>query len=244
MTSELPVALVTGANKGIGLVVAQQLAQEGYRIAACVRSRSPKLDQLITSNDDRHAVFSLDLASDQSIKDCAKAVINWAGQIQALVNCAAVAKGGLFSITRIDDMRSLFDVNLFGTLLLTQYITKKMIRAQTGSVINIVSTAGILSDSGTLAYGGSKAALIHATKVMAAELGAFNIRANAIAPSVVETEMAALMDATAREKLDSRSALKGTIEPSDVANLVSYLVSDQSAKISGQVIRLDRAQPF
>ena len=102
------------------------------------------------------------------------------------------------------------------------------------------SVAGLLADAGTLAYGGSKAALIHATGVLATELGPFGIRVNAIAPAVVETDMASEMDPAARAALDARSALSGTVAASDVAELVAILVSDATAKMTGQVLRLDR----
>lgn len=238
-----PTAIVTGASKGIGLNIATKLAQQGYSIAACSRSLSDELKVLV-DGDPRHSYFSLDLGNGQSIKDCARAVLKWAGKVDALVNCAGQANGNMFLMTRIDDMRHLFDVNLFGSLQFTQYVAKKMIRHKMGSIVNIASTAGLLADKGTLAYGGSKAALIHATKVIAAELGTFNIRVNAIAPAVVETGMAELMDEEARKVLNERSALAGSVEPEDITNLVSFLISDDSSRISGQIIRVDRAMPF
>lgn len=237
------VVVVTGANKGIGLAVAEHLASEGYVIAACVRTNSVSLDALLEKNPE-HKVFILDLAEDQSVKNCAKELLSWAGQVYGLVNCAGLAAGGLFSMTRIEDMRNLFAVNLFGQILLSQYVAKKMVRAKAGCIVNIASTAGILADPGTLAYGGSKAALIHATKVMASELGAFGIRVNAIAPSVVKTDMAELMDEKSRLRLDDRSAIAGMIETGDVADLVGFLMSEKSKKLTGQIIRLDRGMPF
>jgi 3-oxoacyl-[acyl-carrier protein] reductase len=137
-------------------------------------------------------------------------------------------------------MKRVFDINYFNQILFSQYLVKKMVRAKSGSIINIASTAGLLADAGTLTYGGSKAALIHATKVMATELGPFGIRVNAIAPAVVETDMAALMDEKARSALDERSAIKGTVETEDVAELISFLASARSTKITGQIVRLDR----
>lgn len=238
-----PTILITGANRGIGLATAEHLIEEGYRIGACVRSGSQELDQLL-GTDQSHAQFKLDLADELSIHSCAKEALEWAGHVHGLVNCAGMTHGSPFAMTRINEMRDIFNVNLFGTLAFTQFVTKKMIRPRKGSIVNIASTAGIISDSGTLAYGGSKAALIHATKVMATELGAFNIRVNAIAPAIVETEMALQMDAKAREQLDERAAMPGTIEPSDIASMIGFLLSDSSAKISGQVIRIDRGMAF
>ncbi len=240
MTDTLPTAIVTGANRGIGLAIATRLAAEGYRIAACVRSNSAALDTLIAASPDRHATFALNLAEENAIKATAREVLGWTGTPDVLVNCAGQATGSLFQMTRMEDMRVLFQVNLFGTLCLSQHVAKKMLRQKSGAIINIASTAGLLSDAGTLAYGGSKAALIHATRVMATELGPFGIRVNAIAPSVVAGEMGEQMDKKARAALEARAALPGETLPEDVASLVAYLASEDASKISGQVLRLDR----
>jgi 3-oxoacyl-[acyl-carrier protein] reductase len=237
-------AIVTGANRGIGLAVSERLAADGYRVAACVRSGSEALDSLVAAGNGHHAVFTIDLADEESIKTAAREILGWADRPVALVNCAALALGGLFSMTRMQDLRDLYQINLFGPLLLAQYVTKKMLRTKAGSIVNIASTAGLLADAGTLGYGGTKASLIHASRVMATELGVFGIRVNVIAPSVVETDMADLMDEAARRKLDDRSALPGAIQAVDVANVVSFLVSPCSAKVSGQVLRIDRGMPF
>lgn len=236
--------IVTGANRGIGLEIVRQLVAEGYRVGACVRNRSDALDEIIATGSGDHSVFTMDMSDETSIKDGARDLLKWSDIPVGLVNCAGLATGSLFFMTQMDDLRTLYQVNLFGPLLLTQYVAKKMLRARSGSIVNIASTAGLLADAGTLAYGGTKASFMHASRVMATELGAFGIRVNAIAPSVVETEMAALMDERARAKLDDRSALGGTIGTDDVAALVSFLLSSSSNKITGQVIRIDRGMPF
>lgn len=237
------VIAVTGANRGIGLAVAKHLSNQGYTLAACVRNSSNALEALVNP-ESNHKIFNLDLADDVSIQACFKEVRSWSNKVDGLVNCAGIAAGGLFPMTRMENMRNLFNVNLFGQLFLTQLFVKKMIRTKKGSIVNIASTAGILADPGTLSYGGSKAALMHATKVMAAELGAFGIRVNAIAPSVVETDMAKLMDHKSLALLSDRSSLPGRVEPQDIAELASFLISEKSRKITGQIIRLDGGMPF
>jgi 3-oxoacyl-[acyl-carrier protein] reductase len=236
--------IVTGANRGIGLEIVRQLVEDGYRVGACVRNSSSALEDIVATGTGDHAVFKMDMSDEASIKNGAHDLLKWSDIPAGLVNCAGLATGSLFSMTRMSDLQTLYQVNLFGPLLLTQYVAKKMLRAKSGSIVNIASTAGLLADAGTLAYGGSKASLIHASRVMATELGAFGIRVNAIAPSVVETEMAALMDDSARAKLDDRSALGGQIMPQDVGALVGFLLSPASSKITGQVIRVDRGMPF
>jgi 3-oxoacyl-[acyl-carrier protein] reductase len=231
--------IVTGASRGIGLAVATLLASRGYGIVACSRSRSEELDALLSTHPSVDFI-PLDLADAESVKACAQRIHKDQARIDGLVNVAGISSGGLFSMTRMEDIKRVFEVNYFNQILFTQYVAKKMMRAKVGAIVNIASIAGMLADAGTLAYGGSKAALIHATCVLATELGPFGIRVNAIAPAVVETAMANEMDPAARTAMDARSALSGIVSAGDVAELVAFLVSDASAKMTGQVLRLDR----
>ena len=113
-----------------------------------------------------------------------------------------------------------------------------------GSIVNVSSTSSILADSGTLAYGCSKASLSHATKIMATELGSFNIRVNAVAPAKVNTDMGKMMSDKSIKILNSRSSISGEISAGDVADLIYYICTDGARFISGQVIRLDKGMPF
>ncbi|MEM6577496.1 MAG: SDR family oxidoreductase [Pseudomonadota bacterium] len=236
-------AVVTGANRGIGRAVTERLVTDGYHVAGCTRTPSDELNELL-DQDQGHLVVPLDLSDEASISAAARTVLGWSKQINALVNCAGIASGGLFSMTRMDDLRELYQINTFGPLFFTQYLARAMVRSQHGAIVNIGSTAGLLGDPGTMAYGGSKAALMHATRVLASELGGSGIRVNAIAPAVVETDMAQQMQPEARAELDARSHLPGTILVEDVAATVAFLVSDQSSKLTGQIVRLDRGMPF
>jgi 3-oxoacyl-[acyl-carrier protein] reductase len=233
------VAIVTGSSRGIGLSVATRLAEDGYDVAACSRSCPEPLSALL-ARDPGVRFFPLDLADAETVKACAQALHREYAHIDVLVNAAGVFAAGLFAMTKLEDMKRVFDVNYFHQILFTHYVAKKMVRAKAGAIVNIASVAGLRADAGTLSYGGSKAALVHATGVMASELGAFGIRVNAIAPAFVETDMAAETDAAVRATIDERSALRGTVEAADVANLVSFLISDAAAKMTGQVLRLDR----
>lgn len=235
------VAVVTGANRGIGLAAVEKFLNEGWWVCACVRTESEELSALL---DGKGQIYSLDLSDEQSVADCAREIISNTDRVDALVNSGGVAHGALFSMTRLIDLQNVFRVNFFSQILFSQYISKKMMRKKSGVIVNLSSTAGILADSGTLAYGCSKAALSHATRIMATELGAFNIRVNAIAPAKVNTDMGQLMDAESTERLNSRSSIAGEICAGDVADLIHYLCSDGARYLSGQVIRLDRGMSF
>jgi 3-oxoacyl-[acyl-carrier protein] reductase len=239
--TERKVAVVTGANRGIGLATVEKFINVGWWVCACVRSESEELNALLEGNG---KAYFLDLSDEDSVTDCARNVIRNTERVDALVNCGGVAHGALFSMTKLADLQNVFRVNFFSQILFSQYISKKMMRKKNGVIVNLSSTSAILADSGTLAYGCSKAALSHATRIMATELGSFNIRVNAVAPARVDTDMGRLMDAESTGLLNSRSSISGDICAGDVADLIYYLCSDGARYLSGQVIRLDRGMPF
>ena len=172
--------VVTGASGDIGLAIVERLISEGFHVAACCRDRASRIREAL-SDPSQVTIYQLDLRNADSIKSCASDIIKGSEHITGLVNSAGLAQGSLASMTKISDMRDVFEVNLFGPLQFTQFIVKKMMRQKSGTIVNITSTAGILADSGTLAYGGSKAALAHASRVMATEFGSLGIRVNAVA---------------------------------------------------------------
>ena len=235
-------AVVTGGAKGIGLEIVKVLVSNGFEVVVCGRSSSPELQKLNEGPEGNKIHFYvMDLNDESAVKSVSKEIVKAFHSIDVLVNCAGVAHGSAFLMTRLEDFKSVFDVNYFNTLLFTQGIAKRMIRNKKGSIINIASTAGLLSDPGTMVYGGSKSALIHATKVLATELGAFGLRVNAVAPAIVNTEMGRENDEKMLALSDARSSLGGIIEPEDVASLVYFLACNElSSKITGQIYRIDR----
>ena len=235
------IVVVTGASGDIGLSIIERLIKDEVPVVACCYANPDRISRAFGV---AVKLQELDLRDETSIKNCATTIVKSATSIAGLVNCAGIATGGLFSMTRMTDLRDVFDVNYFGPLLFTQYVTKKMVRQKSGSIVNLTSTAGLLADAGTLAYGSSKASLGHASRVLATELGPHGIRVNAVAPSAVASGMANQMDDVARAKLTDREALAGETLPSDVAEMVSFLLSDRAYAISGQIIRIDRGMPF
>lgn len=239
--SSRPKVIITGANRGIGLSSVKKFVKNGWDICACARTKSVELNEAL---ENKGSTYFLDLSDQSSVINCAKNIISKEKRIDVLVNCAGMAHGSLFSMTRIEDLKNIFEVNFFAQILFTQYIVKNMMRNKSGSIINISSTSSVLADSGTLAYGCSKAALSHATRIMATELGAFGIRVNGIAPAKVETKMGKLMDEKSSNVLEQRASIKGDILPENIADLIYFLASKESQMINGQVLRIDKGLPF
>ena len=236
-----PVVIITGASRGIGFAAVKKFVKNGWTVRACARKESA---ELIDALGDDGSIHILDLADESSVVHCAKAIAFSEKRIDGLVNCAGIAHGSLFSMTKLDHLQHVFQINLFSQILFSQYIAKKMIRNKSGSIVNVSSTAGILADSGTLAYGSSKAAFSHATRIMATELGAFGIRVNGVAPAKVETDMGRMMDKKSSNLLEQRTSLKGEISADNVADIIYFLASSESKMMSGQIIRLDKGMPF
>lgn len=236
-------AVITGANRGIGEAILRTFAENGARIFACARKESPEFSQLIqTVSAEAGATIEpiyFDFRNEIELK-AATAKINASKiKIDVIVNNAGAALGGLFQLTPMRDLREMFEVNFLSQVQFTQGLSRSMARSKGGSIINIGSTAGLIGNAGTTSYGSSKAALMYATKVMASELGAANIRVNAIAPGITKTEMFDLMDEKSRDKQIEVSALRRPAEASEIASVALFLASDLSTYVSGQVIRVD-----
>jgi len=237
------VAVVTGANRGIGLSIARTFLENGAKVIACVRSVEIQKEDLLTQlNPDRVnqlQLVYLDLSDERVIKLAIKEIMSTNPKIDVMVNNAGIASGGLFQMTTMQELHRLFDINFFGQILLTQGIARLMQRHKAGSIINISSTAASIADPGTLGYGSSKAAFARASQSMASELGASGIRVNAIAPGVTRTDMFDQMTPTAREKLINSSSLKRAAEPEDIANMALFLASNLSTFVTGQILKVD-----
>ena len=235
--------VITGANRGIGLAILKRFAVNGANIIACARNESEEFAGLIAQLSSLNSIsiksIYFDMENSADVKEAGYQIARMDCGIDALINNAGIASGGFFQMTSIDEMRKLFEINFFSQIALSQIISRKMMRNKMGSIINIASNAGLIGGQGMLAYGSSKAALILATKVMATELGKFNIRVNAIAPTVTKTDMYDQMEEKAREKLRSSSALGRPANPDEVANTALFLASELSSYINGQIICMD-----
>ena len=236
-------AIVTGANRGIGLAVVKTFAQNHADILACARTQTTEFEKemkaLALQYDVSIQPVYFDLSDENATTAAVKQLIRNTDHIDILVNNAGVTTAGLFGMTSIAQIKQTFDVNFFAQLSITQLVTKKMVRNHSGSVINICSVSGLSNEKGRLAYGSSKAALAFATKTLAIELGASGIRVNAVSPGFIDTDMWRQRSDELRTTVLNETPLVRQGSPVDVAKAVLFLASDDSSYITGRNIIVD-----
>jgi len=237
-------AVVTGCNRGIGKAVVQVFAQNGANVWAHARKEDAGLSDFLSTLARETGVaitpIYFDLADSNQVKEGARTIFAAPGPVDVLVNNAGVIHTSLLQMTPMEKMKELFEVNYFAQLQLTQFIVKKMMRQKCGSIINISSSAAIEGNEGRSAYASSKAALITTSKVMARELAGYNIRVNALAPGLTETDM--MRGSTKEDALQDtlkRICMKRVGRPEEIANTVLFLASELSSYMTGQVLRVD-----
>ena len=236
--------VLTGCNRGIGRAILEVFAKNGASIWACVRQLDDEFLDFVKGIEEKYEVqikpVPFDLADERQVKAGIKSIKSAKQPVDILVNNAGVIFTALFQMTSVDKMKEVFEINYFSQLLLTQSITKLMARQKSGSVINISSSSAIEGNEGRIAYASSKAAIIASTKVMAKELAIYNIRVNAIAPGLTETDM--MEGSTSKEALEytlQRICMRRIGKPEEIANVALFLSSELSTYMTGQVLRVD-----
>lgn len=239
-------ALITGCNRGIGLAILRKFVQEGANIIALTRTLNPEIEKEICELKDIHKVnitrYAVDLLNEGQVRDIMKEVSSKEHKIDILVNNAGVSAGGFMIMTPMQKIHDVFQVNYFSQVLLTQCVAKLMMKQKRGSIVFMSSVLGLDSRAGGSAYGASKAAVAYLTKTLSKELGGFNIRVNAIAPNLIDTDMAHEMEAKSFADMIEATSLKRIGYPEEVAGLAVYLASDEASYITGQIIRIDGGQ--
>ena len=236
------VALITGANRGIGKQIAITLAKQGFDIAINYRTANDSLNETIKEIES-YGVKCLAVKGDVSVfEDCenmTKQVIETFEKIDVLVNNAGITKDMLFMRMKPDDFKQVIDVNLIGTYNMTKNVSQYMIKQRSGRIINISSVVGLHGNAGQANYSASKAGIIGFTKSLAKELAGRNILVNAVAPGFIETDMTNVLKNDVKTNILNSIPLKREGKPEEVAAVVKFLASDDSSYITGQVISVD-----
>ncbi|TWO64468.1 SDR family oxidoreductase [Caenimonas sedimenti] len=242
-STHAPVAVVTGAARGIGLAIARWFLAHGHRVAL-IDVDAPRLDAaaglLATDHSERVLALHCDVSLPAQVQDAAEKVRERFGRTDALVNNAGVAIFEPISGTSFEDWRRVMATNLDGPFLCAQAFLPLLRASGAGSIVNIASISGLRASTLRVAYGTSKAALIHLTKQQAVELASFGIRSNAIAPGPVETAMAKQVH-TAEIRADYHASVPlaryGLEE--EIAAAVGFLAGSAASYITGQVLAVD-----
>jgi len=236
------VALVTGASRGIGRAVALALAGAGADVVVNYAGRAAAAEEAVEDirvMGRKSVAVQTDVADGAAVVEMVNKVLAEMGRIDILVNNAGITRDNLLLRMKENDWDEVLDVNLKGAYHCTRAVSKSMLKARWGRIINMASVVGLTGNPGQANYVASKAGLIGFTKAVARELGSRQITVNAVAPGFITTDMTAELPAGSKEKMLAQVPLGRFGRPEEVAALVVYLASEAAGYITGQVITVD-----
>ena len=239
-------AIITGARRGIGRASVEVFASHGANIWACARAQDDTFEADMRSVAEKYGVsiwpVYFDVTNTAQVKEAVQVIRKQNLNIHALINVAGISSVGSptsFPMTSLEKMKQVMDTNLFSVVLLTQYVSRLMAKQNGGSIVNMASISGLDSTTAQFEYAASKGAIIAGTRNLARALSPFNIRVNAVAPGLIETDMTAAFDKASKEALLS-TVLMGRMGTADeIAEVIAFLASDLSSYMTGQIIRVD-----
>ena len=230
--------MLTGATKGLGLALAQNLVNEAYRVICVGRTPSPEFKNLLEQHSDRIEFYCFDLYETKKIGQLIIDITNTHGPLYGLINNAGVGLDGVLATQHLSDIENVLKLNLEAPIVLSKYACRSMLLNKQGRIINISSIIATTGYNGLAAYAASKAGLNGFTRSLSRELGRANITVNCIAPGFMETDMTIGLDNTKMQSIKRRSPL-GLPNTVDVAGAAKFLLSDEAAKITGTSITID-----
>jgi 3-oxoacyl-[acyl-carrier protein] reductase len=226
-------ALVTGASKGIGRAIAEELARAGADVVVGYRTGAEEAEELAREIEGRA------VQADVSNAEEAARLVEEAGDLDILVNNAGVTRDGLLARMPDDDWRTVIETNLSSVFFTCRAVCRPMMRKRSGSIVNISSIVGVHGNWGQTNYGASKAGIIGFTKSLARELGSRGVRANVVAPGYVRSQLTDVLPEEATAAMLGNTPLGRLGEPKDVAGAVRFLCSDEASFITGDVLLVD-----
>ena len=237
-------AIITGARSGIGLATLQLFAQNGCNCWAIIHREDPDFLSTIQTLEKENNVWIkpvyMELDNSDSIKQGMKDILAEKLPVDILVNAAGiVSPNRLFTMTKMEDIKRVMDVNFFSAIELSQLVCRPMMRQRKGSIINIASIAAWGEDTSQMEYAASKAAMVIATKKLARELGSAGIRVNAVAPGLTQTKMLDVLEDEAEALIKKGLGLHRFGTPEEIAEVCLFLASDKSSYVTGETIKVD-----
>ena len=226
-------ALVTGASRGIGAAIAEELARAGASVVIGYRAGQEEAEALAARLGARA------VQADVSSPEGAARLVEEAGDLDVLVNNAGLTRDGLLARMSDDDWRAVIETNLSSVFYTCRAVCRPMMKKRAGSIVNVSSIVGVHGNWGQTNYAASKAGIIGFTKSLARELGSRNVRANVVAPGYVTTRLTEVLPEEATAAMLQNTPLARLGEPKDVAGAVRFLCSDEASFITGDVLLVD-----
>ena len=236
------VAIVTGASGGIGGAVARALAADGTAVACWYRTGRDAAERVVADVERTGGsarAFEGDVADEASVGRAIDAVETWAGPADIVVNAAGVVRDGLALRYPVEDLRTLLDVHVTGSFLVSRAALRHMLRQRWGRVVNVASVVGLKGNAGQSAYSASKAGVIGMTRSLATEVGGRGITVNAVCPGLIETEMTAALPARAVDRMIAATPAGRCGRPEEVASVVRFLATEEASFVNGAVVPVD-----
>ncbi|AEY91205.1 putative 3-oxoacyl-ACP reductase [Streptomyces hygroscopicus subsp. jinggangensis 5008] len=235
------IALVSGGSRGIGRAVVRRLARDGFDVSFCYRSNQDAAEELAkeaAEHGTRVLAVRCDVADPEDVREWYARTERELGPVDAVVTSAGVTRDRPLVLMGQDDWDGVLRTNLDGVYHVCQAAAFSMSKRRTGVIVNLSSVAGLYGNTGQANYAASKAGIIGFTKSLAKELGPRGVRANVVAPGLIETDMVGGMPAAALERQLKGVPLGRLGRAGEVADLVAFLVSDQAAYITGAVVEI------
>mgnify|MGYP000853279498 FL=1 len=232
--------LVTGGSRGIGAEIVKSLAEAGAQVAFTYSSNQASAQKILeTLPGQGHRILAMNVADEASVNNALETLMTDWKEFDGLVNNAGITKDGLLMRMKSEDFDSVINTNLKGTFYLTKAITKIMMKARKGSVVQITSVIGQTGNAGQANYAASKAGVVAFSKSVALELGSRGVRVNCVAPGFIETDMTEVLSDDVKQKIMDKIPLQRMGSSKDVADAVKFLLSDQSAYITGHTLSVN-----
>lgn len=233
------VAFITGCSGELGIEIAKKLIRKKYKLICHVRKKNKNFIKFYEKNKKNIVqIIYFDLIDSKKIDSEMKKVIPKIEKINLLILNAATPHGGLFEMTKVDDIKKIYEINYFSQILIIQKLLRFLKKEKNSSIINISSLSGIIPLRGNVAYGGSKSSINFFTKILAKELKTYGINVNAIAPAVLNNQMGNKTDTITTKSLLRFSLNNKKVNMKTVVNKISYLISKQGNHINAKVIKV------